>query len=199
MYNPAKKKLDVRTVSYRFVGFPDKSKGYRFYASNLSNRIFESNAAKFIEDKEASSNFQAALVLEFEDQGEISEGKSHGETFDSQQPMVEFQIEDFDLQSSTPITNVNTPISIVNAASTSSHASTSQPLQAYVNERRVMPQRVRRSTIPNDYFMYFQEVDMNEGISDDPITYQEAMSSSQSKLWQEAMNDELKSMQTNNV
>ncbi|KAM2720573.1 hypothetical protein EV2_041749 [Malus domestica] len=123
MFNPTEKKLDSRIVSCHFVGFPDKSKSYRFYASNLSNKIFESNAAKFIENKEASSNFQGAWILEFEEQGYVHEGKSHGENFDLQQYVVEFQIEDFNLQSSALATNVNTPNTSVGGTFTPSYAS----------------------------------------------------------------------------
>ncbi|KAL6328467.1 hypothetical protein AAG906_038342 [Vitis piasezkii] len=34
IYNPHEKKLDSRTISGYFIGYPDKSKGYRFYCPN---------------------------------------------------------------------------------------------------------------------------------------------------------------------
>ncbi|KAF7835913.1 Retrovirus-related Pol polyprotein from transposon TNT 1-94 [Senna tora] len=48
-YKPFEKKLDSRTVSCFFVGYSERSKGYKFYdASNHS--FFETRNAKFIED-----------------------------------------------------------------------------------------------------------------------------------------------------
>ena len=55
MYNPAEKKLDSRTVSCNFVGFPEKSKGYKFYSPTLFTRLFETNNAKFLEDDDNQS------------------------------------------------------------------------------------------------------------------------------------------------
>ena len=36
VYNPHEKKLDARTISGFFIGYPDKSKGYIFYCPNHS-------------------------------------------------------------------------------------------------------------------------------------------------------------------
>ncbi|CAL2224945.1 unnamed protein product [Prunus armeniaca] len=58
-------------------------------------------------------------------------------------------------------------------------------------------QRPRRSAIPGDYMVYLQEVEFNIGDLDDPISYREAMESSQSTLWQAAMEEELASMDKN--
>lgn len=41
-YNPHEKKLDARTISGFFTGYPEKSRGYRFYCPNHSTRIIES-------------------------------------------------------------------------------------------------------------------------------------------------------------
>ena len=50
VYNPHEKKLDARTISGFFIGYPDKSKGYIFYFPNHSTRIVESGNARFIEN-----------------------------------------------------------------------------------------------------------------------------------------------------
>jgi hypothetical protein len=34
VYNPHEKKLDLRTISGYFIGYPEKSKGFRFYCPN---------------------------------------------------------------------------------------------------------------------------------------------------------------------
>jgi len=56
VYNPHEKKLDFRTISGYFIGYPEKSKGYRFYCPNHSTRIVETGNAKFIENGEISGS-----------------------------------------------------------------------------------------------------------------------------------------------
>ena len=41
IYNPHEKKLDSRTTNVFFIGYPEKSKGYRFYSPGHSTRIVE--------------------------------------------------------------------------------------------------------------------------------------------------------------
>ena len=50
IYNPYEKKLDFRTTSGDFIGYPKKSKGYRFYYLNHSLRVVESENAGCIEN-----------------------------------------------------------------------------------------------------------------------------------------------------
>ncbi|KAL0366990.1 UNVERIFIED_CONTAM: hypothetical protein Sradi_3589100 [Sesamum radiatum] len=50
VYNPKEKKLDPRTISGYFVGYTERSKGYKFYCPSNSTRIVESRNAKFFED-----------------------------------------------------------------------------------------------------------------------------------------------------
>ncbi len=54
IYNPHEKKLDFITVSEFFIGYPEKSKGFRFYCPNDSTRIVETGNAKFIENGKTS-------------------------------------------------------------------------------------------------------------------------------------------------
>ena len=49
IYNPHERKLDSRTISGYFLGYPEKSKGYVFYCPNHSPRIIETGNARFIE------------------------------------------------------------------------------------------------------------------------------------------------------
>ena len=56
IYNPHEKKLDFRTISGFFIGYPEKSKGFRFYCPNHSTRIVETKNAKFIENGETSGS-----------------------------------------------------------------------------------------------------------------------------------------------
>ncbi|TQE12286.1 hypothetical protein C1H46_001939 [Malus baccata] len=69
--------------------------------------------------------------------------------------------------------------------------------QPVLNEPRKST-RVRKSTATSDY-VYLQEADFDIGDLDDPISYSQAIGSSQSTLWQNAMKEELDSMYKNNV
>ena len=56
IYNPREKKLDSRTINAFFIGYPEKSKWYRFYCPNHSTRIVETGNARFIENGEIGEN-----------------------------------------------------------------------------------------------------------------------------------------------
>jgi hypothetical protein len=68
--------------------------------------------------------------------------------------------------------------------------------QVPTNEASRRSQRTRKSAIPNDYEVFVSEEIQMEG---DPISFEEAMRSAHSSKWQEAMEDEMKSMNTNDV
>jgi hypothetical protein len=57
-------------------------------------------------------------------------------------------------------------------------------------------QRVRRSTIPDDYEVYNTEEFQMEG---DPTSFEKAMRNNNSSKWLDAMEDEIKSVSTNKV
>ena len=59
--------------------------------------------------------------------------------------------------------------------------------------------RVRKSAIPSDYVVYLQETDYMSGLNQDPISFSEAMSRTDSEKWSDAMKDELNSMANNQV
>ena len=50
-YRPNEKKLDVRTVSYYFIGYFKRSRGYEFYDPTIRS-IFETRNTQFFEDIE---------------------------------------------------------------------------------------------------------------------------------------------------
>ncbi|GKC16487.1 retrovirus-related pol polyprotein from transposon TNT 1-94 [Tanacetum coccineum] len=60
-------------------------------------------------------------------------------------------------------------------------------------------ERTRRPVVHDDFITYLNEDDYDLGKVEDPIFYNEAINSNQSTQWLEAMNDELKSMQINDV
>ena len=55
LYNPMQKKLDSKTVSCYFVGYPDRTKGYRFYCPNHNTRFVETQRAILIEEENAEN------------------------------------------------------------------------------------------------------------------------------------------------
>ena len=60
-----------------------------------------------------------------------------------------------------------------------------------------MPQR--RTTILDDYIAYLQEHEFDMGLEDDPISFNQAKQSVNSHKWIEAMKDEIKSKEHNDV
>ena len=50
LFNPALGKLDERMVSYHFNGYPERSKGFRFYCPDRHTKFAETRHAIFLED-----------------------------------------------------------------------------------------------------------------------------------------------------
>jgi hypothetical protein len=51
VFNPSIGKLDLKTVSCHFVGYLEKSKGFRFYCPNRHTKFVETRHAVFLEDE----------------------------------------------------------------------------------------------------------------------------------------------------
>jgi hypothetical protein len=51
LFNPSIEKLDHKTVSYHFIGYPDKSKGFCFYCPNRYTKIVEMRHVVFLVDE----------------------------------------------------------------------------------------------------------------------------------------------------
>jgi transposase InsO family protein len=70
IYNPQEKKLDPRTISGYFIGYAERSKGYRFYCPSHSTRIVESRNAKFLENDLISGRDQTRNIVSENDHSE---------------------------------------------------------------------------------------------------------------------------------
>ena len=70
IYNPQEKKLDPRTISGYFIGYAERSKGYRFYCPSHSTRIVESRNAKFLENDLISGTDQTRNIVSEKDHSE---------------------------------------------------------------------------------------------------------------------------------
>ena len=138
VYNPQEKKLDFRTISGYFIGYLEKSKGYRFYCPNHSTRIVESGNARFIENCDISGSDQMRNVSIQEVRVQISVTKTSTivvpELVSQPNKDQEQQINDSTLHNE----NVNSEPMVVEPQSTILRRS----------------QRERRSSITDDYVVY---------------------------------------------
>ena len=75
-YKPNEKKLDSRTMSCYFVGYSERSRGFKFYDS-LTRSFFEMGNAKFIEDVELSGREPLRKVV-FEEESVSIPTIGHG-------------------------------------------------------------------------------------------------------------------------
>lgn len=57
-YNPHEAKLDAKTVSAFFIGYPEHSRGYRFYCPSHTTRVDETNKAVFLDESNLTHDFE---------------------------------------------------------------------------------------------------------------------------------------------
>jgi hypothetical protein len=50
IFNLGQEKLDERTTNYHFIGYSERSKGYRFYCPGRQTKFIETRHAIFLED-----------------------------------------------------------------------------------------------------------------------------------------------------
>lgn len=180
IYNPHERKLDPRTISGYFIGYPEKSKGYRFYVPNHSPRIMETGNARFLENGEVSGS----AIKEIVDIKEVDENTS------------------ISVPLSTIKSNV-VPAINENTNNIAQHLNNEAQLEEVENDPQEVPlrrsQRQRRSAISDVYEVYLKESDFDIGINKDPVSFSQAIESIESEKWLNAMKDELKSMEHNKV
>jgi hypothetical protein len=51
LFNPSIRTLDPKTVSYHFIGYPNKSKELCFYCPERYSKIVETRQVVFLEDE----------------------------------------------------------------------------------------------------------------------------------------------------
>ncbi|RVW73385.1 Retrovirus-related Pol polyprotein from transposon TNT 1-94 [Vitis vinifera] len=185
-YKPHEKKLDSKTVSSYFIGYAERSRGFKFYDPAIRS-IFETGTATFFEDVEFGGRNQARNIVFEEEEGSTI-------AIDNVQvslPIIDQEV-NLDPQ---PTYNIVQPL-IANEDITSEEQ-TQQPQENMPLRRST---RERRNAISDDYIVYLQEREVESGMmEDDPINFQQAVKSSNSHKWIEAMNEEYKSMQDNKV
>ncbi|KAH9656751.1 hypothetical protein KPL70_022797 [Citrus sinensis] len=183
-YRPHERTLDSKTVSSYFVGYAERSRGFKFYDPSTRS-IFETGTATFLEDVEfGGRNLVRNIVFKDEEGSTVA--------FDNVQvliPVIDHEVNS-DPQPSDNIVQPQHQHEMIVP-----EEQTQQP-QEPVQLRRST--RERRNAIPDDYIVFLQEHEDETGVmEDDPINFHQAMQSSNSHKWIEAMNEEYKSMQDN--
>ena len=194
IYNPHEKKLDSRTISGYFIGYPKRSKEYRFYCPNHSTRIVESGNARFIENGSVNGSVGARDV---EIRESLMDQNPSNDPSQIEVPIIVAQPQGMNMEQQ----QMDAPSPIMDAIVQEEEEN------AQVNEQ-VRPQEEivsRRSTrekisaISNDYIVYALEHESDLSIDNDPVSFDQAMSGENSDKWLMAMKEELKSMDDNNV
>jgi hypothetical protein len=200
IYNPKEKNLYPRAISGYFIGYVERSKGYRFYFPSHDTRIVESRNAKFLENDLISGSDQTRNIF-FE--------KDHSES----QPST--SSDRLVIVHSTPQVQTGVEQPIVEVPQAVDGIPVDQVFQEFPRtfEQRVEPHtsqedggrtlrrstRPKRSAILDDYVVYLQESDYNIGAKNDPESFSQAMSCKESELWYDAMKEEMNSIKSNEV
>ncbi|KAG8475050.1 hypothetical protein CXB51_031854 [Gossypium anomalum] len=188
-YRPHEKKLGSKTISSYFIGYSERSKGYKFYDPIIKN-IFEIGTATFFEDVKFGGRNKVRDIA-FEE--ELDSNSIPTITFDDVQVLIPIIDQEVNLE---PLQDNVEQLPIQNEVIVPEEQ-TQQP-QEQVSLRRST--RERRNAIPDDYIVFLQEHEDDNGMmEDDPINFHQAMKSSNSQKWIDAMKDEYKSMQDNKV
>ena len=173
-YRPHENKLDSRTVSCYFVGYPERSRGFQFDDPSTKS-FFETGNARFLED------------VVFEEESVLLPNV----VIDDCQPVdiVQDTFQD---------NNEDLPIELPTQNQEAAPEEQTQQPQEEVPLRRST--REKRSAISSDYIVFLQEHEFDIGImEDDPINFQQVKQSANCQKWIDAMNDEMKSMKDNDV
>ena len=201
VYNPQEKKLDPRTISGYFIGYAERSKGYRFYCPSHSTRIVESRNAKFLENDLISGSDHSQNIISGKDHVNAQPSCSSDRLIVIHNtPQVPTGVRQTIIE--VPQLADNNPVDQV--VDGEQQDIVDQPVEQHVPQddnnttlRRFT--RMRKSAIPSDYIVYLQESDYNIGAENDPETFSQAMSCKESKFWYDAMKDEMNSMASNGV
>ncbi|KAL0313498.1 UNVERIFIED_CONTAM: Copia protein [Sesamum radiatum] len=173
VYNPQEKKLDPRTISGYFVGYAERSKGYRFYCPSNSTRIVESRNAKFLEDDLISGNNKGLSIRSNLDHSESQPSTSSNGLIVvvHNTPTVQTRVEQ-PIQT-VPQVDDHEPVDPVVPHIPEN---VEQPVDQQAPPKNVdatlrRSTQIKRSAIPSDYMVYLQESEFNVGAENDPETF----------------------------
>jgi hypothetical protein len=180
-------------VSCHFIGYPEKSKGFRFYCPDRHIKYVKTRHTTFLED-EMMRGGTVTQKISLEEKRVYEPTHMIHELIPSVL-VQEYISPTFEVGSSSTAPNVNGApvIQELEVPNVVIDEEEEHP-QNLENIRR--SQRVRKSAIPDDYEIYTSEEIHMEG---DPTSYEEAMMSPHSSKWREAMEDEMRCMSANQV
>ncbi|TKC11876.1 hypothetical protein FA727_23745, partial [Robertmurraya kyonggiensis] len=199
IFNPNIGKLDPKTVSCHFIGYTEKSKGYCFYCPDRFTRFVETRHAAFLEE-EMIRGSTVVRKINLEEKRVCAPTPMIQEPFFSLPTVAAPSVSVPELFPPVAIQNDNMepvlqdPIDNIAADQGEQHQ---PPIENVPNNEALRrSQRIRRTTIPDDYAVYEIEEFWME---DDPTTFEAAMRSEHSSKWLKAMEDEMQSMSSNGV
>ena len=200
VYNPHERKLDPRTVSGFFIGYAEKSKGYRFYCPSYTHKVVEARNARFLEDYNTNESRSHKVVIEEVQDSTLSgRGVEPGGHIPTMAQQLPIQITTYEgAITNPPIQNSHEEVVSEPVIQEPQQVVQTAPQSLDQSDLR-RSSRVRKSAIPSDYVVYLQETDYMSGLNQDPISFSEAMSRTDSEKWSDAMKDELNSMANNQV
>ena len=162
-------------MSGYFIGYLEKSKGFRFYCLNHTTRIIESENARFIENDEVS-------------------GRETPQKVDIKEMRVQIPLTCIPNQAILPPI-VPQVIELVNNPNEQYEGQINDPIthnEIVINELGVdesQPIALRRSqrenisAVPNYYLVYLHESESDLAIENDLVTFSQAMNDVNSKKW----------------
>jgi hypothetical protein len=215
VFNPTIGKLDPKTVTCHFIGYPERSKGFHFYCPDKFTKFVETRHAVFLEEEMIRGSVTARKI-------DLEEKRVYAPNPVIQEPFFELpafamppvqvlampasvvtppmvtQNENVEPVPQEPVEPVTTDEGEQQQQPQADEGEQEQPQidEAAQAQPSGRPQRARKSAIPDYYEVYnSEEVQME----DDPTSFEEAMRSEHSSKWLEAVEDELRSMRTNQV
>ena len=171
--NILQEKLGPKTISCNFIGYCEKSKGYRFYTPKAKTKLMETNQAKFLDEGVCSDNFED-LSLEFDEIVEneaavqilpLAHNTVHHNTANLNQVNAENLVHDDQLVNAENFDQVENQMDF-------------EPQNAAIQPQNLENPQLRRSSRPrkpvygenSDYQVYLQEQDVLAE-DDDPLSF----------------------------
>ncbi|KAL4361061.1 hypothetical protein GQ457_04G024470 [Hibiscus cannabinus] len=166
-----------------------------FYCPSHSTRIVESRNANFLEnDSVSGSDLSQNFIL-------VDQPSTSSEIL-----VIIYNTPQAQTGVEQPINEVSQPAknTTVDQVVHENLEITEQPVEQHDPQENVgstlrRSSRERKSAISSDYVVYLLESDYNIGAENDPESFSQAMSCNESKLWYDAMKDEMNSMKNNEV
>ena len=185
VFNPNLGKLDPKTVSCHFIGYPEKSKGYRFYCPDRYTKFVETRHAVFLED-EMMRGSMVAREIDLEEKRVYAPTPMIQEPFFTLPAVAAPTVQD----TVVPAPVIVPPVATMNDNEEPVLQDPIEPIATDEGEQQQpqtedvpneeaprRSQRVRRSAISDDYQIYNTEEFQME---DDPTSFEEAMRSENS-------------------